>query len=89
VWQAVGGFWRGVEKGDAEYQLRWTGEEELVRFRDRAVRERAAKAIRRARLIDSQSVRDLAEAYDDWERCIGHGCAQPCPCWGSTGCARV
>jgi len=86
AWQAVGGYWR---RSTDEGRLRWEGTEELARFRDPRVRERAAKVIRRARKIDSESVRDLEEARDDWRGCIGHGTAHPCPCWGLNVCARV
>ena len=89
VWQAVGGFWRGVEQSDEPPFHRWAGAEELARFRDRSVRDRAAAVIRRARRTDEESLRDMAEARDDWERCVGHGSAHPCPCWGDSVCARV
>ena len=89
AWQAVGGYWRGAKDGDAEHRVRWEGPEELERFRDRAVRERAAAVIQRARKVDAQAIHALEEAKDDWERCIGHGSDHPCPCWGSTVCARV
>jgi len=86
AWQVVGGYWRGVT---AEHGLHWEGTKELERFRDRAVRERAAAVIRRARQVDEQSIRDLEQAQDDWTRCRGHGSSHPCPCWGDAGCARV
>jgi hypothetical protein len=89
VWQAVGGYWRGAKDGDAVHRIRWEGAEELVRFRDRSVRERAVEAIRRARRTDEESLRDLATAQDDWERCISHGTTRPCPCWGQKVCSRV
>jgi hypothetical protein len=88
VWQAVGGYWR-MQPGDSQRRAGWEGSEELARFRDRSVRERAVAAIRRARKTDEESLRDLADAKDDWERCISHGTAHPCPCMGPTPCARV
>jgi hypothetical protein len=87
VWHAVGGYWRGV--ADDEHGMRWEGTEELARFRDPSIRARSANAVRRARKIDSESIRDLEAAYDDWDRCLGHGRLHPCPCMGPTACARV
>jgi len=88
AWQAVGGYWRAPPRADGP-GLAWEGTEDLTRFRDRSVRERAAGVIRRAKRVDSESIEFLREARDDWERCLGHGCTHPCPCWGSTVCARV
>jgi hypothetical protein len=88
VWQVVGGYWRGVKSGDAEYRIRWDNDEEIRRFRDRAVRERAVEVIRRAKRTDEQAIAALREAKADWDRCRGHGCAHPCPCMDKP-CTRV
>jgi len=88
AWQVVGGYWRGIKPGDAEYHVRWENDEEIRRFRDRAVRERAAEVIRRARRIDEQAIAELGEAKADWDKCRGRGCAHPCPCLEEP-CTRV
>jgi hypothetical protein len=88
VWQVVGGYWRGIKPGDAEYRVRWDNDEEIRRFRDRAVRERAVEVIRRARRTDEQAIAELREAKADWDRCRGHGSAHPCPCMDKP-CTRV
>jgi len=88
VWQVVGGYWRGVKAGNAEHRLYWENDEELRRFRDRTVREKAAKVISRARQVDAQAIQDLQEAKEEWEKCLGRGKEHPCPCWDKP-CARV
>lgn len=88
AWQVVGGYWRGAKPGDAEFHVRWDNDEEIRRFRDRAVRERAVDVIRRARRTDEQALAELRDAKADWDRCRGHGASHPCPCWGSP-CSRV
>jgi hypothetical protein len=88
VWQVVGGFWRGFTPGDAEYRARWENDEEVRRFRDRAVRERAAEVIRRARRTDERALAELREAKAEWDRCRGQGRAHPCPCMDKA-CTRV
>ncbi len=88
VWQVVGGYWRGIKTGDAEHGLTWENPEELRRFRERGVRERAAKVIRRARQVDAQAIEDLQTAKEEWERCRGHGKEYACPCWEKR-CTRV
>ena len=89
AWQVAGGYWRGAKDGEGEHRVIWDSPEEIGRFRDRAVRERAVEVIRRARRIDEQSMRDLQDARDDWARCRGQGSSYACPCWGTAGCARV
>jgi hypothetical protein len=88
AWQVVGGYWRGAKPGDAEYRVRWDNDEEIRRFRDRAVRERAAEVIRRARRTDEQALAELREARADWDKCRGQGSTHPCPCWDNP-CTRV
>jgi hypothetical protein len=88
VWQVVGGYWRGAKPGGAEYRIRWDNEEEIRRFRDRAIRERAAEVIRRARRTDEQAIAELREAKADWDKCRGQGFAHPCPCLDRP-CTRV
>jgi hypothetical protein len=88
VWQVVGGYWRGFKPGDAEYYARWDNAEEVRRFRERAVRERAVEVIRRAKRIDEQAIAELREAKADWDKCRGRGFSHPCPCWDKP-CTRV
>ena len=88
VWQVIGGYWRGIEAGDTEYRQQWANHEEISRFRDRAVRERAAAVIRRAKRTDEQAIEELREAKADWDRCRGQGAAHPCPC-RDVPCTRV
>jgi len=88
VWQVVGGYWRGAKAGDAEFRMRWDNDEEVRRFRDRAVRERAVEVIRRARRTDEQALAELREAKADWDRCRGKGSSHPCPCMDKP-CTRV
>ena len=88
AWQAVGGYWRGVKSANGESGPCWENPEEIRRFRDRAVRERAAQVVRRARQVDAQAIQDLQEAKAEWDRCLGHGNGHRCPCW-DTPCARV
>jgi hypothetical protein len=88
VWQVVGGYWRGIKPGDAEYRVRWDNDEEVRRFRDRVVRERAVEVIRRAKQTDEQAIAALREAKAEWDRCRGHGSAHPCPCMDKP-CTRV
>ncbi len=88
AWHVVGGYWKGIKTGDAEYLVYWENNEELRRFRQRAVRERAAQVVRRARQVDAQAIQDLGEAKEEWDRCLGRGKDHPCPCWDQP-CARV
>ncbi len=88
VWQVVGGYWRGAKAGDDEYRVRWDNDEEVRRFRDHVVRERAVAVIRRARRMDEQAIAELREAKADWDRCRGKGSAHPCPCMDKP-CTRV
>ena len=88
VYAHLSGYWRGAKPGDAEYRIRRDNDEEVRRFRDRAVRERAVEVIRRARRTDEQSIAKLREAKADWDRCRGQGSAHPCPCWDKP-CTRV
>jgi hypothetical protein len=88
VWHVVGGYWKGVRAGDREYPWVFDNPDELRRFRDRGVRERAAAVVRRARQVDAQAIADLATAKDEWDRCRGHGNEHPCPCWDKP-CSRA
>jgi hypothetical protein len=88
VWHVVGGYWKGAKAGDAEYRMRWDNDEEVRRFRDRAVREQAVQVIRRARRTDKQALAELREAKDDWDRCRGKGSSHRCPCMDKP-CTRV
>jgi hypothetical protein len=88
VWQVVGGYWRGVKRVDAGYRVYWDNDEEVRRFRDRAVRERAAQVVRRARQVDVQSLEDLQQALEEWDHCLGRGNNHPCPCMGRP-CVRM
>lgn len=78
VWHVVGAYWKSMAPGD----------EEVRRFKDRAVRERAAEIIRRARRTDEQAIAELREAKEEWDRCRGRGSTHPCPCFDKP-CTRV
>jgi hypothetical protein len=88
VWQVAGAYWRGIPPGDGEPGLRWENTEDLRLFRERSVRERAVRVVRRARQADAQALQDLAEAKEEWDHCLGRGKDHPCPCW-DTRCIRV
>jgi hypothetical protein len=88
VWHVVGAYWRGCKPGDSEYKARWDNAEEVGRFRDRAVRERAVEVIRRARRTDEQSLAELREAKTEWDMCRGRGSTYRCPCMDKS-CTRV
>ena len=85
VWHVVGGFWL-IEKTD-ETGTTWESDE-VSRFRDRSVRERAVEAIMRARRTDEQAISDLQEAQAEWDKCRGKGGSYGCPCM-KKGCTRV
>jgi hypothetical protein len=88
AWQVAGGYWRGIKALEPEYRVCWENDEELRRFRQPSVREKAAQVVRRTRQVDSQAIQDLTEAKDEWDRCLGRGKDHPCPCWEKP-CVRV
>ena len=67
VWHVVGGYWRGVKPGDAKYHVRWENDEEIRRFRDRAVRESGLPS--QAALRQSEALAWLANRGSE-----AHGC---------------
>ncbi len=93
VWHVVGlgkGFLKGlkVRQDATPPYLYWDDEEDIARFKDRAIRERIAGIINRARQVDEQAIQDLGIAKDEWERCRGLGNDYPCPCLDKP-CTRV
>jgi hypothetical protein len=73
VWRVIGlrgGFLRGlkVREDASPSYLYWDNDEDILRFKDRAVRERIAKIINRARQVDEQAIEDLRTAKEEWEK---------------------
>ena len=86
VWHVVGGYWKGVNVTDSGISV--DDPEEIARFRDRGVRERAAEVIRVARHQDDVSMADMTMAKAEWDACRGRGGSWACPCMNK-GCTRV
>ena len=93
VWRVIGlekGFLKGlkVRQDASPPYLYWDDEEDILRFKDRAVREGIAKIIDRARRVDEQSIQDLRRAEEEWQMCRGRGNDYPCYCKDKP-CTRV
>ena len=93
VWRVIGlskGFLKGlkVQQDASPPYLYWDDEEDIAQFKDRAVRERIAKIINRARQVDEQTIQDLRVAKAEWEKCRGHGNDYRCYC-SDKPCTRV
>ncbi len=85
AWHVVGGYWL-MDRSD-ETGVVWKNDE-VGRFRNRRVRERAAEVVMRARRVDEQAIADLREAKTEWDKCRGRGGSYGCPCM-EKGCTRV
>ncbi|MBM3240179.1 hypothetical protein FJZ31_28170 [Candidatus Poribacteria bacterium] len=93
VWHVIGlgkGFLKGlkVREDSLPPYLFWDDDEDIRLFKDRAVREKIARIINRARQVDVQAIQDLSIAKEEWEKCRGRGNDFPCPCLGKS-CTRV
>ena len=93
VWHVIGlgkGFLKGlkVRQDASPPYLYWDDDEDILLFKDRAVRERIARIINKARQVDEQAIQDLSIAKEEWEKCRGHGNDYPCPCMDKP-CTRV
>ncbi len=93
VWRVIGlekGFLKGlkVRQDASPPYLYWDDEEDILRFKDRSVRERIAKVINRARQVDEQAIQDLQTAKTEWLMCRGRGNDYPCYCKDKP-CTRV
>lgn len=93
IWRVFGlrkGFLKGlkVREGASLPYLYWDDEEDIVYFKDRAVRERIARIINRAKQVDEQAIQDLRIAKEEWMRCRGRGNTYPCYCKDKP-CIRV
>ena len=93
IWRVLGlrkGFLKGlkVREDASPPHLYWDDEEDIAYFKNRAVRERIAKIINRAKQVDEQAIRDLRIAKEEWMRCRGRGNDYPCYCKDKP-CTRV
>jgi hypothetical protein len=93
VWRVFGlqgGFLKGlkVRQDASPPYLYWDNDGDILRFKDRAVRERIAKIINRAREVDAQAIQDLRVAKEEWQKCRGRGNDYPCYCKDKP-CTRV
>ncbi|MBD3183906.1 hypothetical protein GF312_16600 [Candidatus Poribacteria bacterium] len=93
IWRVIGlrkGFLSGLEvrQDVPEPYLYWDDDEDIITFKDRAVRERIAKIIRRAKQVDEQAIKDLQTAKEEWMMCRGRGNDYPCYCKDKP-CSRV
>jgi hypothetical protein len=93
VWRVIGlrgGFLKGlkINQDASSPYIYWDDNEDIAQFKDRAVRERIAKIINRARQVDAQAMQDLLTAKEEWEKCRGRGNDYPCPCLDKP-CTRV
>jgi hypothetical protein len=86
VWHVVGGYRKGVNITESGISI--DDPEEITRFRDRGVRERAVEVIQRARQTDETAIAEMAEAKMEWDKCRGRGGPFHCPCMNK-GCTRV
>lgn len=93
VWRVFGvqgGFLKGLARNQdaSPSYLYWNSVQDVERFQDRAVRERIAAIVRRAREVDAQAIADLRLAGEEWERCRGQGNLHRCFCREGP-CTRV
>ncbi len=93
VWRVVGlrkGFLKGlkVRQDASPPYLYWDDDEDILYFKKRAIRERIARIINRARQVDEQAMQDLRIAKEEWEMCRGNGNDYPCYCKDKP-CTRV